>query len=325
MHAAGKIRDIEFSDLYLGHPAMPDRFSDLTGAKSHPIPDNPALRDEVDAMIALCHATLARSPADTEFRICHDAVAYRVSAIPTFGGTVFALRKVPDRVCTLTELGIPAPYVRHLLREQLSGLLIVSGACRSGKTTTACAILRDRLAAYGGVAVTGEDPVEFPLEGRYGPGICFQTGMPRGCGEFEAAFQRLLRWGARVILIDEIRDPVSAAEVLRASMDGHLIITTMLAESVVQAISKFQALAANRLGLECSHSLLAEGLAGVLHQRFTAGSRAKLATECLFLKEAPVTRAILRSGKYDMLGAEIRQQLSVMINTSAASERVRTE
>ena len=57
---------------------------------------------------------------------------------------------------------------------------------------SACALVRDRLRAHGGVAVTGERPIELPLEGSHGQGICFQTSMPAEPRHFAGAFRQLL-------------------------------------------------------------------------------------------------------------------------------------
>jgi twitching motility protein PilT len=322
MSEATKLKELAFSDLYLGHPSLENRFSDVSGANVNPVPAGPALREDIGQLIDICRDALKTSPLASELKVCHDGVTYRVSVMQTLAGTVFVLRRVANNIESLAELGIPQAYIRHLMTRDLSGLMVISGAVKAGKTMTACALVKDRLSAYGGVAVTGEDPIELPLEGSYGQGICFQTTMPRDKRDFADSFRQLVRSGARIILIDEIRDQETAAEVLQASINGHLIVTTMLAENVIQTITKLHGLANNKLAPGSAQSLIADGLAGVLHQQIVRGPRPKMETEFLFLKDAPVTKTVLRNGKYEMLASDIKQQMASMISGNATARRI---
>lgn len=321
MTEAHKVSQLDFSDLYLGHPGLADRFSDVPGANANPLPAGPALRNDLDQLIAVCREALKAAPSAREFKVRYDGVTYRASVMQTLAGEVFVLRKMAGSIHSLTELGIPQAYIRHLMTRDLSGLLVISGAIKSGKTMTACATIKDRLTAYGGVAITVEDPIEIPLEGSYGQGVCFQTTVPRDRNGFTDAFRHLTRWGARIILIDEIRDQETAAEVLQASISGHLIITTMLAENVIQTITKLHAMANYKLAPGSAQSLMADGLVGVLHQKIARGNVPKLETEFLFLKEASVLKTVLRSGKYEMLASDIKHQMASMITENAAARR----
>lgn len=321
MSEASKVSQLDFSDLYLGHPCLTDRFSDVPGANANPLPAGPALRNDLDQLTGVCRDVLKTTPSAREFKVHYDGITYRASVMQTLAGEVFVLRKMAGTIHSLEELGIPKAYVRHLMTRDLSGLLVISGAIKAGKTMTACATVKDRLTAYGGVAITVEDPVEIPMEGSYGQGVCFQTTVPRDRNGFADAFRHLTRWGARIILIDEIRDQETAAEVLQASISGHLIITTMLAENVIQTISKLHAMANYKLAPGSAQSLMADGLAGVLHQKITRGSMPKLETEFLFLKDAAVIKSVLRSGKYETLASDIRHQMTSMITENAAARR----
>jgi twitching motility protein PilT len=294
----------------------------VSAAHINPLPASPALRSDLDKLIKLCRERLDAMPSVKEFKVSHDGVAYRVSVMPALAGNVFVLRKIATAIPSLTEIGIPQAYIRHLMTRDLSGLLVISGAVKSGKTMTACAVVKDRLTAYGGIAVTGEDPIEMPLEGCYGRGVCFQTSTPHDNHGFTEAFRQLTRWGAKIILIDEIRDRQTAAEVLQASVNGYLIVTTMLAENVIQTITKLHALSNQSLSSDNAQTLIADGLVGVLHQQIAPGAKRKVETEFLFFKDAPVIRTVLRNGKYEMLVSDIKQQMASMIAKNAAVHRI---
>jgi Tfp pilus assembly pilus retraction ATPase PilT len=315
------VKQLNFSDLYLGHPSLDDRFSDVPGAAANPLSATILLRDDLDRLTVVCKSTRTLTPPGSDFKVVYDGVSYRVSVMTTLSGEIFVLRKIAETIGSLTELGVPQAYIRHLMTKELSGLFIVSGSTKAGKTTTACAMIKERLIAYGGIAVTAEDPIELPLEGSHGAGVCYQTQANRDRRSFSEAFRHIMRWGAKIIFIDEIHNQQVAAEVLQASVNGHLVISTMLAENVSQTIVKLHAMANEKLAPGSAQSLLSDGLVGVLHQQLDRGPRKKLETEFLFLKDAPMAKTILRNGKYDMLAAEIRQQMAIMIANNATAQR----
>lgn len=322
--AVDKVKGLEFSDLYLGHPALANRFSDVPGAATNPLPAGPALQEDLRLLTEACRAEREKAPDVDEFKVVYDGVSYRVSTMPAQGGNVFVVRKIASAVSTLADLGIPQAYIRRMMMRDLAGLFVISGPLKSGKTMTAGAMLKERLTAHGGVAVTGENPVELPLEGSHGNGVCFQTALPRDPGGLADAFRSMMRWRAGTILIDEIRDQESAAELLKASFNGHLVITTMLADDVVQTVTKLHALTNERFGPGSANALLADGLLGVLHQQMVRGAKhaPKLETEFLFLKDAPTTRTVLRKGEFELLTAEIRRQMAAMISENASAHRM---
>lgn len=319
MLEATRVRQLVFSDLYLGHATLQDRFCDVPGAPVNPLPASPALRADLDGLIAVCNGTLSTARAPGRCKVRYDGVTYHMTTLMTAGGRVYVLRRIVDVIHSLAELGVPAAYVRRLLGRELSGLFIVAGPARSGKTSTACALVKERLANHGGIAVTGEDLIELPLEGSYGDGVCYQTTTERGDAGFAAAFRKVLAAGAQIVFVDEIRDHETASAVLRASIDGYLIVSTMLADSVAQTMGKLETLAAERIGAVGAKALMADGMAGVLYQQLSRGHKPTLETEVLFLQDAPLTKKLLRSGDYASLGSDIRQQRAAMIAAHAAA------
>jgi Tfp pilus assembly pilus retraction ATPase PilT len=313
-----KVTQLRFSDLYLGHPVLGDLFTDARGAGLNQFPANAALREDVNRLKQVCRDARNGFAWDASFKVAHDGVSYRVSVMQTANGEVFMLHKIEDAVRSLAETGIPLAYLPRFMDRDLSGLILISGAASAGKTTTACALVKERLQEYGGIAVTAEDPIELPLEGGHGNGVCYQTRASRATGGLVEAFRRCLHGGVKLIFVGEITDREVAAEVLLASVNGFLIISTMQAGSVVQAIGRLQAWANDGLGPECAQAMLSDGLAGVLHQRFASSGSKRLETEFLFLKDAVSAKASIRQGRYEILASEIRQQATMMIVENAA-------
>lgn len=324
MATARRLKDLPFSELYLGHPSLGNRYSEVQGAALVPVPEQPALHGDLASLLAVCRRAFDEAASPFALRIHHDGEYYRAGMLRSMEGPVFILSRIALDILPLRELGIPQAYLPLLLRHDLSGLLLVTGAPKSGKTMTACALVRERLLQHGGVAITGESPVELPLEGNHGTGVCFQTTMLGRHLSFGDGFQELLRIGTRTVFVDEVRDEHAAAQLLQESCNGNLIITTMAAESMAHAITKLETLSQRVLGLSSARAMLAEGLSIVLHQRLTPGPKIRLEAELLNVRGSMLIRSTLRSGKHEMLVADVRKQSNTMIAESAFTSRLAT-
>jgi len=317
-----KIRQLDFSDLYLGHPLLGDRYADAGGALVSLLPANRSMSEDLQQLTEICRLASRGTSTRSAFKVEHDGIAYRVSVVSAVYAEVFMLRKIGSAVYSLAELGIPLAYARQMMRRDLSGLLVISGHAKAGKTMTASGLVKERLIAFGGVAVTAENPIELPLEGTHGAGICYQT-MPAHHGvDTTEALRAMLRLGAKIIFIDSLEDGRLAAEVLLAAVQQHLLITTMNADDVTKTIIKLHALGTETLDKKTVQTLLANGLAGVLHQRLTPGEYRKLETEFFMLRDATHAQEQIGQGHYRSLPAEIYQQTRSLIHAHALAERM---
>lgn len=309
------VRDMKFSDLYLGHPQLGHRLSDVPGAPANPLLAGEELHGDIQKLMHECRLAQESGGADTDFTVIYDQVQYRVSIMPSVGGEVFVLRRMAYSVTSLHDLGMHEAYREKMLHRDLCGLFLISGAMKSGKTSTASALMRERLLAFGGVGVTAEDPVELPLEGQHGAGVCFQTSASRESGGFAEAARRIVRWGAKVILIGEIRDEDVATEALRAGVNGHLVISTIHAENPINAIRRLQSMASRAFDADTAKSLLADGLAGVLYQRLHGDPR-RLETELLMVKGVDSVINNIRNGSFERLQSDLKLQMANIVNSS---------
>ncbi len=182
----------------------------------------------------------------------------RVATYPTVTGEKIVLRLFnTETVKGLSELGFPSDVctgLEHLLR-QPSGLLLLTGPAGSGKTTTIYACLRYLAELGGRHVITVEDPVEQII-----PGV-MQTEVNEARGlDFAKAARHLLRQDPQVLVIGEIRDEETANMVVRATLTGHLVISTLHAGSCRGVFERLLVMCAD-------HSAVASAVELVLNQR----------------------------------------------------------
>ncbi len=179
-----------------------------------------------------------RAPQDgrVTIRRGNDTVDVRIAVLPTTHGEKVTLRILNQRDApsSLAELGMwprSAALVEAALRQPF-GSIIVVGPTGSGKTTTLYAAL-SQLNTPSRTLMTIEDPVEYRAAG-----LDQCEVNPRAGLTFAAGLRTILRSDPDVILVGEIRDEETAQIALRASMTGHLVLSTLHAQTASAAIQR---------------------------------------------------------------------------------------
>jgi twitching motility protein PilT len=174
-------------------------------------------------------------------------LAYQAEGLPRFrvnvfrqrGTTAFAFRVIPAQVPDFLHLGLP-PGVERLAGEH-RGLVLVTGATGSGKTTTLAAMIDHINRTRRQHVVTIEDPIEILHTDR--SCIVNQREVGHDTDSFGEALRRALRQDPDVILIGELRDAETAQTALQAAESGHLVLSTLhtidAAETVGRMIEFF--------------------------------------------------------------------------------------
>ncbi len=263
------LEDFDFVDLYvcLKGNLLPHYHLKTVGKNTGEDNDVPP---EFLPTIERLSAYLNNLEFNNETGITFENVRLRVTKIRTAAGFEWAaMRRINTLPPAIDKLGfMPAlvPHLRDLGRQ--SGLILLSGATGQGKTTTVCSLLAEYLNKFGGVAYTIEDPVEYALEGKHNEhGYCYQTEIDDDV-DWETMLKRGLRWHPRYILVGEIRTPEAANQLLRAATSGHLVLTTMHAGSIDEALEGILQLAEQAVG-DRAPTLLAASLAAIIYQRHT--------------------------------------------------------
>ena len=206
-----------------------------------------SFEDTGDLDIAFSHPSLPR---------------FRVNGFRQRGATSFAFRVIPSEIPSIATLALP-PGVGRLAEEQ-RGLVLVTGATGSGKTTTLASMLDHINRTRRQHIVTIEDPIEIlhPDRGC----IVNQREVGLDTASFEQALRRVLRQDPDVILIGELRDAETAHTALQAAESGHLVFSTLhtidSAETIGRMIEFFPPAKQQQI-----RSILAGTLRGVVSQR----------------------------------------------------------
>lgn len=149
-------------------------------------------------------------------------------------GHSLALRLLASSCPTLDALKTPA-HINELLRES-EGLILVTGATGSGKSTTLAAMIQHLNQHLDGHVLTLEDPIEFI----HSSGRCLiqQREPGRHCESYASALKAALREDPDVILLGELRDSETIGLALTAAETGHLVLATLHTRGAPQAVER---------------------------------------------------------------------------------------
>ena len=187
---------------------------------------------------------------------------FRVNGFRQRGSISFAFRVIPREVPNFDALSLPAGVKR--LAEEQRGLVLVTGATGSGKTTTLAAIIDHINHTRQQHIMTIEDPIEIVHSDH--SCIVNQREVGLDTASFAQALRRGLRQDPDVILIGELRDTETAETALNAAESGHLVLSTMhtvdASETIGRMVEFFPAVKQPLI-----RSILAGVLRGVVSQR----------------------------------------------------------
>jgi twitching motility protein PilT len=163
-----------------------------------------------------------------------DLPRFRVNAFKQRGHISFAFRVIPKNVPNFEVLGLPAGIRR--LAEEHRGLVLVTGATGSGKSTTLAAMVDHINRSRQQHIVTIEDPIEI-LHSDHSC-IVNQREVGLDTTDFMQALRRALRQDPDVILIGELRDAETAQTALQAAESGHLVLSTLHTVDAAETIGR---------------------------------------------------------------------------------------
>ncbi len=201
-----------------------------------------------------------RKPQDGRATSIVDKQEYdiRVSLLPTVYGEKVVMRLAQKKGLTRDKKDLGFPPVELEKFDQIlshpNGILLVTGPTGSGKSTTLYTALSE-LNVEGVNIITVEDPVEANLNGINQVQVNPKAGLT-----FASALRSILRQDPDIIMIGEIRDQETAEIAVKASITGHLVVSTLHTNSSASTITRLA-----DMGVE--NYLIADSVVGVIAQR----------------------------------------------------------
>lgn len=219
----------------------------------------PPIVSKVKIMCGL-DITERRVPQDGRFKIMYKNknIDFRVGIIPAYHGEKIVIRVLDKSRIekSMEELGFDRKYYKKLFQvmQQKNGMILFTGPMGSGKTTSMYAVLNE-LNKESVNITTIENPVEYSIEGVNQIQCRDDIGL-----SFSAVLKGVLRQDADIIMIGEIRDRETAETALRASLTGHMVISTIHTGTSSTTIKRL-------IDLGVEPYIISAGVKGIQNQR----------------------------------------------------------
>jgi len=230
------------SDLHLKVGAFPVM---RIGGELRPLGDAARLKPE--DTLDMAFAMMSNRQKQRFKEVSEVDIGYSVSGLGRFRANIFqqrgtvsmVLRVIPDQTRSTAELGMP-PIIDRIADER-RGLILVTGATGSGKSTTLAAMIDRINAQRSGHIVTIEDPIEFLHRDKLS--FVTQREVDVDTRSFSEALRGALRQDPDVILVGEMRDHETIETALTAAETGHLVLSTLhtldATETIMRIVSSF--------------------------------------------------------------------------------------
>ncbi|KHF40952.1 GspE/PulE family protein [Halalkalibacter okhensis] len=211
-------------------------------------------------IMANLNITETRLPQDGRIKtfVNKTPIDLRISTLPTVYGEKIVIR-ILDLGSTLnkiSQLGFNKLNHQKFMKliEQPSGLLVITGPTGSGKSSTLYAGLNHLNTDQVNI-ITIEDPVEYQIEGINQVQVNNQVGL-----SFAAGLRSILRQDPNIVMVGEIRDAETAEIAIRASLTGHLVLSTLHTNSAIATIPRL-------IDMGIEPYLVVSSLSGIVAQR----------------------------------------------------------
>ncbi len=210
------------------------------------------------------------------------------------GTVAIAIRSLPLEIPDLESLRLPENIMRFTTKKK--GLVIITGATGSGKSTTLASLISTINQNNHYHITTIEDPVEYLH--RHQKSLVTQREVGSDANSFVSALRGALREDPDVVMVGEMRDMETIATVLTAAETGHLVFSTLHTSGAVKSIDRILDVFPNSQSDQI-RSQLATVLEGVVTQHLIPTKDQKgLVLACEIMMVTPAIRNLIREGKH---------------------------
>lgn len=233
----GNVSDL---NITVGRPFQVESSGQLTGVEIDPPFKNlTPFQTEIFALNLinedrrLTENLLAQGSCDSSYELSGKA-RFRVNIFSQRGNYSIVLRKLETKIPTCKELNLPEAFYK--MAEEKNGIILVTGATGSGKSTSLAGVLNEINEQKSVHIVTLEDPVEFSHPHK--KATFNQREMGSDFDTFASGLRAALRQAPKVILVGEMRDRETVEIGLSAAETGHLVLSTLHTVDAGQTINR---------------------------------------------------------------------------------------
>ena len=279
------------SDIHLRSGKTPffRRDGDLVTQQNAPAVTEAELATWFAAMVGGDHAARFQRDSEVDFATVVEGVGrFRVSAFKERDQLALALRHIPMAVQTVTALGLPKKLEEIACSRR--GLILVTGATGSGKSTTLAAMVQTINLSRACHILTIEDPIEYVYPDKRA--IVSQRQVGTDTTSFAAALRAAVRQDPDVILLGELRDRETAETALHAAETGHLVLSTLHTVNAVETVQRLVSLFPPHQH-DLVRSQLSSVLKAVVSQRLVRAVKGGRVPACELLIQTELTRELV--------------------------------
>ncbi len=270
-------------------------------AVDSPSPANEWMAAVVDAIVPAHLKAPLQQERGADFSYFDPASGrFRTNVFQQRGEWCIAMRHVKSKVPDFSTLGLPE--VLKKIAEAPRGIVLVTGATGSGKSTTLAAMVEHINANEKRHIITMEDPIEYVFEDNQC--IIEQREVGLDTLSFHAALKHVLRQDPDVIMVGEMRDATSLNAAISAANTGHLVLSTLHTNSASQSINRIMDFF-NAEEREQIRRQLVGTMYAVICQRMAATVDGRMTPAVEIMINTPTVRKLIEENRLDKLPAAI--------------------
>ena len=301
-----KVVDIDCSDLHLsvGTPPRVRKNGQLTPIEGEKLsPDN--LKGILKEHLNSDRLDKLNKGIEVDFSISLSGLSrFRVNFYMQRGNIVAAFRRLPYQIPQIDSLGLPEAVIN--LSKSKKGLILITGATGSGKSTTMAALIQKISTESKNHIITIEDPIEYLYE--HSESMVNQREVGIDTASFASGLRSALRQDPDVVAIGELRDVESMSAALTIAETGHLVLGTLHTNTAIGTITRlvdaFPPVKQEIIRTNLSMSLLA-----IISQQLIPNNNKGRSLAAEILINTPAIKSLIRENNIHQIDSYIQSGL----------------